>query len=310
MRRFASAFLLAATITPAAGAASPATRSTYARPPDRAIADGVAFLVADQNPDGSWGTGTVGHGNEIVVGVPGSHDAFRSAVTALCVMALGEADRAGFDGRGAHDRGLRFLLDHPDAVRRADAQLIYNTWAHAYVVQALSEEATANPAVRTDPRLRAAVDAQLKRMADFECDTGGWNYYDFDGQTKQPSSGGTSFGTAAGLVALHEARAAGFAVSDEMVHRCLRRMLDMRLPNGAYLYGVDYRYLPTLPANLPRGSLGRTQTSNYALRLWDDPQVDAAACRRGLDFFFRDHAAIEAGRKRPLPHTSWYQTSG
>ena len=304
--------MTAGTLASTARGAAPATApaATYARPPDRAVAEGVSFLVADQNPDGSWGTGTVSHGNEIVVGVPGSHEAFRSAVTALCVMALGEAGRQGFDGRAAHDRGLQFLLNHPDDVRRADPQLIYNTWAHSYVVQALSEGSLADPRLRTDPRLHAAVVAQLARMADYECNTGGWNYYDFDAQTKQPGSGGTSFGTAAGLVALFQARQAGFAVSDDMVHRCLRRMNDMRLPNGAYLYGVDYRYLPTLPANLPRGSLGRTQTSNYALRLWDDPHVDADACRKGLDFFFRDHAAIEAGRKRPIPHTSWYQTSG
>ncbi len=310
MRRTLAALLLTLTTAATARGAGPTTQATYARPPGRAVADGVAFLVADQNPDGSWGTGTVTHGNEIDVSVPGSHEAFRSAVTALCVMALGEAGRAGFDGRAAHDRGLQFLLAHPDAVRRADAQLMYNTWAHTYVVQALSAESIANPNVRTDPRLHAAVVAQLDRMARYECETGGWNYYDFDAQTKRPSSGGTSFGTAAGLVALFDARRAGFPVSDEMVRRCLRRMDDMRLPDGAFLYGVDYRYLPTLPANLPRGSLGRTQTGNFALRLWADPHVDDAACRRGLDFFFADHAAIEAGRKRPLPHTSWYQTSG
>jgi hypothetical protein len=314
MRRITAALLLPLLL--AAGPATapttaPSTRPvTYARPPARAIAEGVAFLVADQNPDGSWGTGTVSHGNEIMVSVPGSHQAFRSATTALCVMALRETGEHGFDGRAAHDRGLKYLLDHPDDVRRGDGQLIYNIWAHCYVVQALSEESINNPAVRTDPRLKVAVDAQLARMARYECYAGGWDYYDFGSQTKQPSSGATSFGTAAGLVALHEARAAGFAVSDDMVARCLRRMREMRLPDGAYLYGTDYRYIPTLPANLPRGSLGRTQTGNMSLRLWNDKVVDDAVCRSGLDFFFADHAAIEAGRKRPLPHTSWYQTSG
>jgi hypothetical protein len=168
----------------------------------------------------------------------------------------------------------------------------------------------ANPRLRTDPRVKAAVTAQLDRMAKYESYTGGWDYYDFDGQTRQPSSGGTSFGTAAGLVALFDAKRAGFAISDDMVARCRREMHAMRLPNGSYLYGVDYKYLPTLPANLPRGAMGRTQTSNFALHLWDDPTADPDTCRRGLDFFFRDHAAIEAGRKVPLPHTSWYQTSG
>ena len=297
-----------ATTAPATRPANP--DAPYARSPDRAVAEGVAFLVADQNPDGSWGTGTVSHGNEIMVSVPGSHNAFRYATTALCVMALREAEAAGFDGRAAHDRGVDWLLNHPDSVRRGDAQLIYNTWAHTYGVQALSEESLYNANVRTDPRLKTAVADQLDRMARYECLGGGWNYYDFDAQTQQPGSGATSFGTCAGLVALYDARAAGFAIDPKMAARAVLKMEQMRLPNGAYLYGTDYRYLPTLPANLPRGSLGRTQDGNYALELWHSKTVDPAICRQGLDFFFSQHAAIEAGRKRPIPHTSWYQTSG
>ena len=304
------AIVLACVAAAPTTAPTTAPTATYARAPDRAVAEGVRFLVASQNPDGSWGTGTVTHGNEIMVSVPGSHEAFRSAVTALCVMALREAEATGFDGRRAHDKGVQYLLAHPDAVRRGDAQLIYNTWAHTYVVQALAEESVADVRVRTDPRLRETVLAQLDRMGRYECATGGWNYYDFDAQAQQPGSGGTSFGTAAGLTALYEARAAGFPIDERMAGRAVRRMEEMKLPNGSFLYGTDYRYSPRLPANLPRGAMGRTQSGNYALHLWGSGKADAASCRAGLDFFFRDHAAIEAGRKRPLPHTSWYQTSG
>ena len=61
------------------------------------VSDGVGFLVASQNKDGSWGTGTETRGTEVYSMVPGSHDAFRVATTALCVMALREA--AGIDAR-------------------------------------------------------------------------------------------------------------------------------------------------------------------------------------------------------------------
>jgi hypothetical protein len=281
-------------------ATQPAEPEVYARPVDKAISDGVAFLETSQNSDGSWGTGTVSHGNEVTVSVPGSHEAFRVAVTSLCVMALREAGE-----RPAHDRGVEYLLSHPD-VRRADAELIYNIWAHLYIVQALAIESRTN----NDPRIRQVIDFHLDRMARYETYLGGWNYYDFAGGTQRPAGGPTSFGTAAGLVALHEAKQDGFAVSPEMVSRCIRRLEEMRLPDGACLYGEEYKYLPTLPANLPRGSAGRAVGVDYALALWADPKLDEAACRFGLDTFFREHAPLEAGRKTPMPHSSWYQVSG
>jgi prenyltransferase/squalene oxidase-like repeat protein len=278
----------------------PTTQTVYARPIDQAISDGVAFLESSQNPDGSWGTGTVSHGNEIVASVPGSHEAFRVAVTSLCVMALREAGE-----KEAHDRGVEYLLSHFD-VRRADAELIYNVWAHTYIVQALAAESRSN----SDPRIRQVIQFHLDRMARYETYVGGWNYYDFSAGTQQPSMEPTSFGTAAGLVALHEAQQAGFDVDPKMIQRCMRRLEEMRLPNGACLYGGDYKYLPLLPADTPRGSAGRAVAVDYALNLFGSPKVNESACRAGLDLFIQEHAALEMGRKRPYPHESWYQVSG
>src|SRR4051794_27509631 len=74
----------------------PSTRPTtqpetvYRRPLSQAISEGVAFLISSQNPDGSWGTGTVTRGTEVYSMVPGSHDAYRVATTSLCVIALRE----------------------------------------------------------------------------------------------------------------------------------------------------------------------------------------------------------------------------
>ncbi|MGD0461936.1 MAG: hypothetical protein ABSB74_05570 [Tepidisphaeraceae bacterium] len=286
--------------TPAPSASPAPQTQTYARPIDRAIADGVAFLESSQNPNGSWGTGTVTHGNEVEVSVPGSHDAFRVAVTSLCVIALREAGE-----HEAHDRGVEFLLSHPD-VRRGDAELIYNIWAHAYIVQALAIESATN----NDPRIREAISFHLDRMARYETYTGGWNYYDFDAGAQQPAGGPTSFGTAAGLVALYDARHAGYEISGDMVKRGLRRLAEMRLPNDAVLYDTDTKYMPLLPANMLRGSIGRAVATDFAMLLWGSPKVDPSACRKALDNFFREHAALEMGRKTPMPHTSWYQTSG
>ena len=82
---------------------------------DAALRRGVAFLLKDQNKDGSWGTAERTKDLNIWAGV-GSHHAFRTAVTALCVSALIEssgthddhADRAAV--REAIERGEEYLL--------------------------------------------------------------------------------------------------------------------------------------------------------------------------------------------------------
>jgi hypothetical protein len=266
---------------------------------EHAVERGVGFLVKSQQPDGSWGTGLETRGLEIYSMVPGSHDAYRVATTALCVMALREAGE-----RPAHDRGVEYLLAHGEA-RRDQGDMMYNTWAHIFVVQALAIEMGGN----SDPRVRKSIEWHLDRLGRYEVFTGGWNYYDFKVGTQLPAGGATSFGTAAGLVALWDARQSGMDVPQPLVQRALRRLRDCRLPNGAYLYGADYQYIPRLPANMPRGSIGRNQPCNYALWLWDFGGVREAQVVAGLEEFFREHMYIEMGRKRPVPHDSWYQTA-
>ena len=278
----------------------PATQQVRSRTIDQAIADGVAFLVKSQNEDGSWGTGTETRGFEVYSMVPGSHDAFRVATTALCVMALREAGETE-----AHGRGVDYLVKYGQA-RRDDADKIYNVWAHTYALQALAGEIKRG---KGDQQMREAALWHLERLARYETYVGGWNYYDFRIGTQRPAMEPTSFGTAAGLVALHEARSAGIEVSQPMIDRALRRLADMRLPNGAYLYGSDYKYIPRMSANLPRGSVGRTQSANYALWLWKHPRVREAEVLSGLEMFEKERPYMNMGRKRPYPHESWYQTA-
>jgi hypothetical protein len=122
--------------------------------------------------------------------------------------------------------------------------------------------------------------------------------------------GPTSFGTSAGLVALFEAKQAGLELPDKLVTQALHRLELMRLPNGAFLYGSDYLYIPTLRANRPRGAVGRVQPANYALWLWKSKETNHERITAGLDLFFKEHIFLDMGRKRPYPHESWYQTSG
>jgi hypothetical protein len=266
---------------------------------NRAIDRGVEFLVKSQQPDGSWGTGRVTRGFEVYSMVPGSMDAFRVGTTALCVMALKEAGE-----KEAHDKGLEYLIHYGEA-RRDSGDLLYNTWAHTYALQALAIEMRDNKS----PELAKAAAWHLDRLQRYETYMGGWNYYDFDVGSATPSMEPTSFGTAAGLVALWEAKQAGLNVPQRMIDRAIHRMVEMRLPNGAYLYDVGARYIPRSVFNLPRGSVGRTQACNFSLLVWANPKIGQKEIMQGMELFEKEHDFLQMGRQRPLPHDSWYATA-
>jgi hypothetical protein len=264
------------------------------------VARGRAFLVAAQNADGSWGTGRDTTDFDVLAMVPGSHDAFRVGATALCVMALRELGE-----REASGRGLDYLVRY-DGARRANPMELYNVWAHTYALQALARAGAEDGR----PDCLEAARRQLRHLERYETFVGGWNYYDFEAGAQKPSMEPTSFGTAAGLVALHEARRAGIEVPEGMVRRALARLRECRMPDGSFLYGSDGRYLPQFLANRDKGSLGRTQSGHEALVVWGDPKLTEAQIRSGLDRFFAEHRFLEVGRKRQYPHEAWYYTSG
>jgi len=258
--------------------------AVYARSVSDAIDDGVDYLVGTQSADGSWGKGLETSDHDVMAAVPGSHDAFRVGATALCVRALREAGE-----RKASARGLKYLAAY-DGLRRANRAEIYNVWAHLYALETLAR-AWAEDKVEA---YKTAAERHLKRLEMYETFVGGWNYYDFVYGTQKPSMEPVSFGTAAGLVALFEARKAGIAVPEPLVTRALARLREMKNPDGTR-------------AN---GSLGRTQSCYYALRLWNDAKISDQEIREGLERLIRDHRFIEIGRKRPMPHEAWYFTAG
>lgn len=281
-----------------AEAGRPPAGAVRVRPLDRAIKEGLVCLRRLQNRDGSWGTGRETTDFDVMASVPGSHDAFRVATTALAVMALREEG-----DQEACRRGLDYLASY-DGVRRATPWEIYNVWAHTYALQALAR------AWREDGRedLRRMAERHLNFLQRYETFIGGWNYYDFNCGAQVPSMEPTSFGTAAGLVALHEARQAGLSVPDPLVRRALRRLREMRLPDGSFLYSSDFRYQPHHLVNRPGGSAGRTQPCHYALWTWGEGVTEKDA-RAGLEVFFREHRFLDIARKRQYPHEAWYFNS-
>src|SRR5262249_3749140 len=125
--------------------AAPPTPNLRPKPPapvppealDAAVRRGVAFLLATQNKDGSWGSPALKGGVPIIAGI-GSHHAFGAAVTALRVSALIETGGESSDVLRAVERGEAYLFAELPKTRRDDPELIYNVWTHAYGIQALA----------------------------------------------------------------------------------------------------------------------------------------------------------------------------
>lgn len=278
---------------------------------ERAIRRGVDFLLLRQNRDGSWGSAQNTKGLNIYAPVPGAHQAFRAAVTAMCVWALIDSQDQRPEVQEAINRGEAWLIDNLSRVRRATPDAIYNTWAHAYSIQALVRLIRRHEG---DPQrqaiLRERLEGQLDRLLRYECVDGGWAYYDFDYRTQKPGGSTISFVTATVLVALHEAKDVGLEIPERIIERAKASILRQRKPDYSYCYGEYLKMVPLHPVNLPAGSLGRSQACNLAMRLWGDQTVTDDVLRTWLDRFFARNGWLDLGRKRPIPHESFFAIAG
>ncbi len=307
-----------------AGGSSAQKPDLHPKPPEpvpdgeitAAIARGVAFLLKDQNVDGSWGSPERTKNLNIIAGI-GSHHAFRTAVTSLCVSALIEVSAAGSSPadaaavRGAIERGEEYLFRELPLVRRDDPMLIYNIWAHAYGIQALVRMHGRLPQdTARRARIAELIRGQFDRLTRYEAAEGGWGYYDFGAGTQRPNSESCSFVNATVLVAFHEAKQIGVSPPEKLVRRGALGIIQQRNPDFSYLYGLYLRYTPVMGINRPGGSLGRSQACNVAMRLWGDAKTTDAVLTDWLDRLIVRNGWLDMGRKRPIPHESHFMVAG
>ena len=277
----------------------------------RAIDRGVEFLLRTQNRDGSWGSAERTKDLNIMAGI-GSHHAFRTAVTAMCVSALIEvADLQQPAVLQAVERGETHLFEQLSAVRRDEPALIYNVWTHAYGIQSLVDMHGRLPddQARQD-KIAGLIREQFDKLTKYESADGGWGYYDFHAGTQRPASSSTSFVNAAVLVAFDDAKRIGIEPPPKLVERALKMLQFQRKPDNTYLYGTYLRNNPMMPINRPGGSLGRSQACNLALRVWGDTSIEDTVCREWLDRLITRNGWLDMGRKRPIPHESHFQVAG
>ena len=192
---------------------------------ESSIRRGVDFLVSNQNKNGSWGSARNTKGLNIYAPVPGAHDAFRAAITAMCVTALIETNAAQNDiaAKSALDKGEAWLLENLGSVRRANHDAIYNVWGHAYGISALvamHKKDDSSPEKKSI--IEDAIKHQIKMLQKYESVDGGWGYYDFRYQAKQPSSSSISFTNSTALIALKSAEEIGVEVPERVSQKSIQ----------------------------------------------------------------------------------------
>ncbi len=281
-----------------------------------AIDRGIKFLLADQRPDGSWGSAERTKGLNIYAPPPGAHDAFHTAVTSLVIMALIEAepklsekDRPAVTK--AIDRSADWLDKRIGKLRRATGEAIYNVWGHSYSIQAfvkLHNRAKGDPPRQA--KFKDLAQAQADMLARYSFVGGGWAYYDFLTQSATPGDAAFSFTTATALIALKQAETIGVTFPERLTKKAVASIIRQQNPDFSYAYGEYLRMQPMHPINRPGGSLGRSQACNLALRLYGDERVTDDVIKTWLDRLYARNGWLSLGRKKPIPHESFFFVAG
>jgi len=274
-----------------------------------AIAKGADFLVKSQNADGSWGGVRNKTFTDSFANVE-THHAWTVATTGLCCVALMELSQTP-EANAACDKGLDYICANAD-LKRPDQWDTDNTWGYIYGLQGVAK-ALANPRYKGSSRdgaLRKAADTFLGLMKKYQSDKGGWAYY-ADPEGAYVTGLETSFGTAAGVIALCDARDAGLTVDEKMLLKARAAVERCRLPNGAFTYSNDVINQPGNSEfiNNVKGSLGRIQVCHLAM-LRAGSKISKEQIRWGLDQFFEHHKFLDVGRMKPIPHEAYYAVAG
>ncbi|MFO0983136.1 MAG: hypothetical protein U1E76_15630 [Planctomycetota bacterium] len=278
----------------------PATREAV----QAAIARGLDFLLGAQEASGCFGVPRSVMNFETFATI-GTYESWTVATTGLVCMTLMEAGTSPA-ATAALDLGIDFLLANAFVKRVSDWDTD-NTWGWIYGLHCLAR-ALEHPHFEHDlrrARMREVGDGLLQRLARWQTPCGGWGYYDTE-VGAIPPIWATSFMTAAAVVAMQDAKQAGFAVNATVLDKAVRAIEHARLKNGAFAYSIDAIPDPSGLEfiNQVKGSLGRIQVCQLAL--YRAGRASQAELEIGIDRFFSEHRFLDVARKKPIPHEAYY----
>ena len=275
---------------------------------EAAIRGGVKFLVKNQNKDGSFGRAASANPYQLWCQVPGGHNAFRAATTALCWMGLEGAPYQSEASRKAQEKCLAWMVDHV-RVKRAFAQQFYNVWSLGYGLRALARALETKAPGAKPEQIRATMREIIKALEVYQSPDGGWGYLDFKVPAYKPSWS-TSFTTGTVMIALKRAEEQGLEVPPRMFEKAVKLLWRLRTPDGNYVYSIDHKYYPHGLINRHGGSSLRNATCDVALLLCGSGKMKEKQLRASLQRFVEQHRFAIAGMRRPVPHESHYAVSG
>ena len=275
-----------------------------------AQARGRAWTLANQRPDGSFGTFESPRAREIYLDTQASHRAFHTATTALVCWSLVVPARTDPACSAALLRGLTWL-EAQGEVGRASGNTFYSVWAHTYLLE-LASAILADPARAADHQAwRAILEREVQVARREQSAEGGWAYYDFNHVGQNPSGHeSTSFNTGAMIEALLNARAQGADIPAGTIADALTCMERMRIPSGSFAYGTYAELNVAGDYNKVSGASGRLQVCNLALFRSDAKGTDGETLLRGVELLRERHFYIEIARGRVMPHEAFYRNSG
>jgi len=278
-----------------------------------ALRRGVDFLIADQNPNGSWGGPTRTKGLNIYAPLPGAHHAFRAGASGLALAGLIDSGDRRPEALASIAKGAAWMAAEMPKLRRADQTTTYNAWGHAYGLRAMTRLHRIATTEEEKAKWKRLAQEQVDLVNRYMDLNGGWGYLDLfdDLTTRKPSGLTTSFTTATVLLAMHEARdRMGVTLDERIVKASLASIERQRTPDFSYVYSHGHIQRPRVPINRPAGSLARSQACNAALRAFGDAKVTDKVIAGWADRFIEREGFLSIGRKRPVPHETHFQISG
>ncbi len=265
----------------------------------------VGWLLAEQRPDGAWGSGAIDSVQFTSFSVE-TYYVFQYAANSLAFLALCAVDATEERDRAA-TKALKWLLDSRLPKRGNDWD-VDCTWAALYGFQAMVT-ASNDPRFQTEELWERVNQrgADLYALLEHNQEPlGGWGYYEGPVVSNRPTWS-TSFATSCVIPALVRARGMGWKIDSAVIERAVRYVERCRTPAGAYMY--DLRPIPRFGGESiddVKGSLGRIQVANWALRRAGVASVTDERLREGLESFFEHHKFLDVARMRPIPHEAYY----